>query len=455
MEAVMVLFFAVCNAAVVGVCWYAYGKQDEYRNGMYLGVHVPASQIQNPEVRKLVRRAKLDWNRFHGVNFVIVVPGSFLCYVKVEVFVLLLLVWILVYTGGIYYLTIVPHRRMYQLKKRNGWYDERSKKVSAEGKSTLVQPGKKALKWTWQLVPAAVTVLSAVIVPGLGESMGDCRAGWILYGVEAGVTLTFLLLHIGIYKKEETDPVTVRYWTAGLAGAGWIQAAAWIFLAGTAIYIKWIYETQILIYVLLQMSSAVFLIVCLLCAAKKKKAAGEPEVPALYVDDDEYWKSGWYSNPNDPHLLVPDRFRSSNLTFNWARPAAKWIGGVTGAIVAGVLIWTAGIFLGLMNAEVVVETSGDRVQIEAAGYACEFRVSDTEGVRMLGGLPDEEFVRTNGASTSEYSIGYFRGRKTGQCMMFLYKGQDQVLEIRLKDRTVFVNSKEEGEMEALYQFLAP
>ena len=41
---------------------------------------------------------------------------------------------------------------------------------------------------------------------------------------------------------------------------------------------------------------------------KKKKAqilAADDE--PMYVDDDYYWRNGWYDNPNDPRVLVQTR----------------------------------------------------------------------------------------------------------------------------------------------------
>ncbi len=34
------------------------------------------------------------------------------------------------------------------------------------------------------------------------------------------------------------------------------------------------------------------------------------------MDDDYYWRNGWYDNPGDPRLFVQDRFNSMNYTTN-------------------------------------------------------------------------------------------------------------------------------------------
>lgn len=55
----------------------------------------------------------------------------------------------------------------------------------------------------------------------------------------------------------------------------------------------------------------------------------------------EYWKSGWYENPQDPHLLVQNRLCDTNYTFNMARPAARWINVGISLLLVGSLGWVA------------------------------------------------------------------------------------------------------------------
>lgn len=43
----------------------------------------------------------------------------------------------------------------------------------------------------------------------------------------------------------------------------------------------------------------------------------------IFVDDDDYLKTGFYYNPNDPHLFVPNRLCSTNYSLNYARTGAN------------------------------------------------------------------------------------------------------------------------------------
>lgn len=47
------------------------------------------------------------------------------------------------------------------------------------------------------------------------------------------------------------------------------------------------------------------------------------------VDDDEYWKTGYYYNPDDKHILIENRMQSGNYTFNYAKKGAWIFTGIT------------------------------------------------------------------------------------------------------------------------------
>ena len=207
------------------------------------------------------------------------------------------------------------------------------------------------------------------------------------------------------------------------------------------------------IYTVLLLASAAALIIPVALSVGKRREVLEADTSACYIDDDEYWKKGWYNNPDDPHFLVEDRFNSMNLSLNYGRPAAKVFTIVMTAVVAGVLIWTATILAEFVNVEVVFSREGDSWSFEAAGYDCTFTADEIRSVRLIDALPDERFTRTNGGSTEKYNVGHFRGRETGKCMMFLYNDSSPLLEIRLDDMTVFANSDRGETTEEWYESL--
>ncbi|MGN0400557.1 MAG: hypothetical protein ACI4EO_10640 [Blautia sp.] len=95
-----------------------------------------------------------------------------------------------------------------------------------------------------------------------------------------------------------------------------------------------------------------------------------------------------------------------------------------------------------------------QVKIEAAGYECEFQLSQIQSLKLIEELPDEHFIRTNGVSTDKVAIGHYKGKETGKCMLFLNRECSPVLKIVLEDeRTVYLNSNDSDEVKKWYKEL--
>lgn len=308
MDVALFFVFLICDLIIVPICWFSYGKQGEYREGMVMGVHIPAHAVEDPEVKKICGKIQKHWNRFHQINLLLSVLICFLCFYNFTLFIIVWSVWLAEYVAVLYGLIIVPHRQMYRLKLKRGWVDAASMRV--------------------------------VRIDTLSADQAPC-----------------------------------------------------------------------------------------------------------YVDDDAYWKNGWYNNPDDRHILVQDRFNSMNYSFNYGRPAVKVILGVLAAVVAGIVIWVVSLLVSLENVQVTFQEEGGGYRFEAAGYECDFSGDDIQSVKLIDGLPDERFTRTNGGSTEKVNVGHFRGRETGKSMMFLYNDCTPILEIRLDDMTVFANSQDPDETE--------
>ena len=46
MDVALFFVFLICDLIIVPICWFSYGKQGEYREGMVMGVHIPAHACQ-------------------------------------------------------------------------------------------------------------------------------------------------------------------------------------------------------------------------------------------------------------------------------------------------------------------------------------------------------------------------------------------------------------------------
>ena len=342
MNLILFFIFLLCDLMMVPICWFSFGKQSEYREGMLLGVHIPSDCIGDPEVSAICTRQEKDWKRFQRINLVISILVCFLSLWDFFIFIVVWTIWLAEYIGGLYYLIIIPHRKMYRLKIRRGWVKESSRRIVRIDTSVSAASDRLAVDWKWHLPVIILTAATVFFVLGMDQRYrmdpAELEVVWIMYGSGVGICVLFMALHIGIMSQanrvysENSDinlsvnRLTKRAWTSGLVYASWTNGAA-------------------------------ALLIPIASSVRKRKAVLESDQEAYYTDDDEYWKNGWYNNPDDRHILVQDRFNSMNYSFNWGRPGVKKAGVILYAatiiFVPAILIWTFSFIASFDNAEVV------------------------------------------------------------------------------------------------------
>lgn len=462
MDIFLFIIFLFCNLLTVLICRYAYGKPWEYSQGMLFGVHIPATEIHQKEVDEICRKAQNRWKKFQNVNLLLGVGICLICLVDFEVFLLIFTLWIFQYVAGIYYLIVGTHRRMYALKIRNHWVDERSRRT-VRPRERVCDPGKREISVRQHLMVFVLVFASAALLFLRSEPTEESITGWIFWGVTAAMSALFLGFHSWILKKsgvtyceseEENQTLnqrTRRSWSAGLFRADLANAAAWLvfLLASTKESMIWGAAG----YCVLELSAVVFLLVPVLREDSRRREFLALDPGWYDRDDDEYWKNGWYSNPDDPHLLVQDRMSSTNFTFNMARPAAKVICALLTALIAATLVGTVVLLLLFQNASTQFSVEGDRYSFSSVWYHSEFQSSDIEEIRLIDRLPEESYTKINGGATEEYRIGHFRGGESGKCMMYLKNDVTPVLEIRLKDEVIYANSADPSETQEWYEII--
>ena len=79
---------------------------------------------------------------------------------------------------------------------------------------------------------------------------------------------------------------------------------------------------------------------------------------------------------------------------------------------------------------------------------------EIRSVKLLeNGLPEDYYNRTNGSSDEKQLLGKFEGKKTGKCRMYVWLEQSEVIQIKTKKYTVFMNNKDKDQTTAWYEQL--
>mgnify|MGYP000340407444 FL=1 len=77
-----------------------------------------------------------------------------------------------------------------------------------------------------------------------------------------------------------------------------------------------------------------------------------------------------------------------------------------------------------------------------------------KSVKLLkNGLPKEHFSKTNGSADEKQLLGKFNGAESGKCRMYVWLEQSEVIQIKTKKYTVFMNNKDKDQTTAWYEQL--
>ena len=459
------VIFLFCDLLMAGVFFAVYGRKPVYEEGMLLGVHLPREAAQGAEVTALTTAYRRRTRRFYLVNLLLGVAVCLVAFWRFSPFLILWCLWLVEFVVGAQWLLLGTHRKLYDLKMARGWVVGEPATLAAADTRASAQRRGQGPGLAWHLLPC-VLVLTTLLLPGVRDFLLTQGGGWGLLGSGLAISLTLWALHgvlsrrgNKVYSQDTAVNQAVNRlerqvwgWTLLLcslfnAAACW-SAAWWMARA------HWVGSAAYGIYLVLELIPVAILTAGLLWMTRKRRQllAGDP-VP-LVVDDDVYWRKGWYENPNDPHWLVQDRLVPCNYSMNMAKPGA-W--GGTIALLAGVGVLMVGLCVLFLWADFggsSVVIAPDRVAVSAFLYDTEVDPQDIQSVTLLEDLPEDSYVRTNGLDDGRRLIGHFRGRETGPCEMYLHTAASPILAVETGDFTLYFNSEDPAETEAWYQALA-
>ena len=459
------VIFLFCDLLMAGVFFAVYGRKPVYEEGMLLGVHLPREAAQGAEVTALTTAYRRRTRRFYLVNLLLGVAVCLVAFWRFSPFLILWCLWLVEFVVGAQWLLLGTHRKLYDLKMARGWVVGEPATLAAADTRASAQRRGQGPGLAWHLLPCGL-ILTTLLLPGVRDFLLTQGGGWGLLGSGLAISLTLWALHgvlsrrgNKVYSQDTAVNQAVNRlerqvwgWTLLLcslfnAAACW-SAAWWMARA------HWVGSAAYGIYLVLELIPVAILTAGLLWMTRKRRQllAGDP-VP-LVVDDDVYWRKGWYENPNDPHWLVQDRLVPCNYSMNMAKPGA-W--GGTIALLAGVGVLMVGLCVLFLWADFggsSVVIAPDRVAVSAFLYDTEVDPQDIQSVTLLEDLPEDSYVRTNGLDDGRRLIGHFRGRESGPCEMYLHTAASPILAVETGDFTLYFNSEDPAETEAWYQALA-
>ena len=465
--AIMICIFAAITVSMVGLCGFIYSGRDKFHEGMILGIHIPEDQKEHSDVLALTGKYRRGFRRFQWINLAVGLVISFLPILTMGISTLLWVLWVLEYCFFFSLMRILAQRKMYALKVRHQWFMPQTHATVAIDTRVSAMSAHFPISWKWHLIPFAAGLLFWCI-PAVRRSFLTVSGEWIFLATAVFIPLFFLILHQcltsrknTVYSKdsqinEKINRLEKRTWSIVIIAADYASFAANLYISLRFLASGSLRLWDYIIYTAVDFLGAAAIIAGVLIIIQRRRIFLDGDQSPLISDDDEYWKNGWYSNPDDRHLWVQDRLCSTNYTLNMAHPGAKWFLSITGIFVVAavaVCVGVAGILHQLDTSSMSMTINQDTVTISYAFYDCSFRAEDILGLRQIDALPDEDFRRANGGDTDRLLVGYFRDRQNEDVMMFMYKKETPVIEINLQDQTVFLNSDVDGQTQIWYNQL--
>lgn len=272
-------------------------------------------------------------------------------------------------------LMLYYRRKVTVLKKKEGWVAQRDEHAAVSGEGDIPKP--LSLKWNWLYV--AVIASTALIgfagyplmpdmIPMHADFSGNVTdyepksfgvVGFPVF-VQIFMAVCFLVCHVMILRsKQPIDPQ--RPITSALAYGMFARAQTmYLLVVGVLISaaigllfmlsaLDWISLGQVAIVIMvlvvaILVPGVIISVVYGQSGARMIRRLSESS--EILSDDDSYWKLGiFYWNPQDPSVVLPERF-GIGWTFNFARPVS-WL--VIGSFVVLTIVFIAviGVLVGV------------------------------------------------------------------------------------------------------------
>lgn len=487
MSIALFIIFLFMNSFILLIMKFVYANNYSYTEGMILGVHIPKEHSEDEAVLNIVAAARHKMNRILLINLIL---GTALCFVvfwEIIIFVLAYTIWMIAFCFLITCANNSAHRKMYALKMENDWIIPDQKRKRYIDTNVSAQIGKSEISFNYHgiiLLAELICLLPFVI----GKSAVISTTMIIMGLCSVLISLISMIFHIYVNRHERTvysadtqlnqtvNRAMKIYKGLAMLLLSATNAVAWIYVAidtiihcisysskpqqispsdilnfkGTLANVS-LCNSAFYVYIFIQTLAIIGLFAPLIMSQNRKRELLAADTQPLFVDDDEYWKTGYYYNPSDPHVLVQNRLQSGNYTFNYATRGAKIFTGLTYLLITACIAWMIGTLVPFINVHIDTHLDSNKLTVSAAIYSSEIYFDDIEEIQLLDELPDNDFVRINGGATDEYLIGHFKSRTYGKCELYVYADNHPIIMIKTRDEVIFLNTKDSDDTYSIYE----
>ena len=139
------------------------------------------------------------------------------------------------------------------------------------------------------------------------------------------------------------------------------------------------------------------------------------------------------------------------MTYNMGTKKGRNIVYISYILTAIFLVGLVFMFIILDFTKFNMDIRENEVVMSAPMYSMSFDIDEIEDIKIINSIP--KGVRTNGASTENYSLGHYNIDGYGKSMLYVYSREGEYIVIKLKDKYVFVSGENKKQTDEYYKEL--
>ena len=451
----LLAFILLFSAVIIIISFYATNLTGLKPNrNILLCVTLPVGCHDHPEVLSVLKAYKRATQWFFLALALLFLP-VFLLPDSISVVFSFYFLWIGLTLIGNTVLLGRYNKRLLVLKEDKGWKTGEERIVRVDTEVVRVKD-KMPVSKLWYIPSFLIGALPLFMAILRGD---ETDSGWLIGISVISINLIFLICHY-FSARERTytvcsdtqinlayNRVSRRLWSMCWVILSLIESTLMTVLS---LFLNREESSELIITLLAGLSSLISLVVVMYVYSKIRKTRNallsSIETP-IYTDEDRYWVYGFYNNPNDKHVFVEKRV-GYGFTLNMASLSGKLITIVFPLVLIGGLI----VFMSILdNVQFGLTFEGNTVNMQAPFYSYSFQIDEIQEITIMDTLPGG--TRTNGAATSQYSLGNFKLKGYGASKLYVYNENPPYIFIKLSDLYIVVNGRTEAQSQEYLKLL--
>ncbi|MFA9466631.1 MAG: DUF5808 domain-containing protein [Velocimicrobium sp.] len=436
----------VINLFVTLVVWVSLvltDKTAESANGnILLGVSLPHLELQNNEVQIIVQKYHKAYTLTGTIFFLLMLPLLIISkYVSISI------LYILAWCCLLFFVNSLIQKRyfnkLYTLKKENKWYVGEKHIISIDTEVSRLK-GKMPASRFWFFLAFIISIIP--IVPLLYKQ--EYHYFSLVFPICSLISVVIGFLAYMIVTKERTitysENTEVNLALNQIYKHQWSKC--WILQAhiGSILYTLMFFLVQ---YRILDSSVMMALLGISTCLTYAPILSAYYTIrnerhnlllftsKEVYIDEDQYWATGNYNNPNDKRIWVEKRI-GFGTTVNMASKFGKFSNVFLAIIVIGTIV-LAKFLMPLDFGTVEFELKNHIAYISAPMYSDSFSIDDVKTMEQIDQLP--KMSKHNGGDSDRFFVGKFNVQGYGNCSVYVHRNNPPYIVITLSDRIIIFN----------------